>query len=409
MKITSLENKLIECIDKHRHVLLLAIVFVVGAAIRWAGRYFVSEDMTNSLLPWFNIINDQGGLPALSQQVGNYGLLYQTLISLMTYLSIPAVIQYKLLSCVFDVALAVMAGMIYREERMRGVAGTSSSDDKAFASRVRLQSWFFAAVVWALPTVMLNSFYWGQCDSMYGFFCLATLYTLRRGSFVKAFVFLGLAFSCKLQTVFIMPIIGVYYLISKRFSMVWILLSVVVMWLTGIVAFAYGRSLLDPILIYSDQVGHYRQLYMNFPSMWMLVGADYWSLRWFAILFTVIVLSTGVWYCLNHKSTVLSRERFYTVGVWFMWSMLLFLPSMHDRYGYILDIVLLMLGCLDRRYLKYAFVTLFLSLFCYGIYLFGDRVDGYAWEAAIYLVTYLHFTWTLVGDIKREEELLPKA
>lgn len=406
MKITLLENKLIDAVDKHRHVLLLALLFVIGLAIRWAGRYFVSEDMTNSLLPWFHIIKDQGGLPALSEQVGNYGLLYQTLISLMTYLSIPAFMQYKLLSSVFDVALAAMAGIIYCEERLRGLTEKPEDGDKAFASKVRLESWLFAAAVWVLPTVMLNSSYWGQCDSMYGFFCLATLYMLRRDSFLNAFIFLGLAFSCKLQTVFIVPIIGVYYLLSKRFSLLWVLLSVVVMWLTGIVAFAYGRSLLDPILIYSDQVGHYQQLYMNFPSVWMLVGNDYWSLRWFAVLFTIIVLATGLWYCLNHKSTVLSRERFYTVAVWFMWSMLLFLPSMHDRYGYILDIVLLMLGCLDRRYLKYAFVTLFLSLFCYGIYLFGDRGDGYAWEAAIYLITYLHFTWTLVGDIKREGQSL---
>ena len=403
MKITSLENRLIDLIDKHRHVLLLAIIFVLGAAIRWAGRYFISEDLENSLIPWFNTIKGNGGLAALSAQVGNYGLLYQTLISLMTYLPIPAVVQYKLLSCVFDVALALMAGKIYREERMRGVAGAPDAVDKALASKVRWQSWFFAALVWVLPTVMMNSSYWGQCDSMYGFFCLATLYTLRRGSFFKAFVFLGLAFSCKLQTVFIVPMIGVYYLISRRFSLVWVLLSVVVMWLTGIVAFGYGRSLLDPILIYTDQVGHYRQLYMNFPSMWMLVGDDYWSMRWFAILFTMIVLATGLWYCLNHKSTVLSRERYYTVAVWFMWSMLLFLPSMHDRYGYILDIILLMLGCLDSRYLKYAFVTIFLSLFTYGIYLFGDRGDGYAWEAAIYLVTYLHFTWTLVKDVEQAQ------
>lgn len=403
MKITSLENRLIESIDKHRHVLLLVLLFLFGAAIRWAGRYFISEDMTNSLLPWFNIIKDHGGLPALSEQVGNYGLFYQTLISLMTYFSIPPFMQYKLLSCIFDVALAIMAGVIYHEERLRGVVGTPDADNKALVSKVRLQSWFFAAAVWVLPTVMFNSSYWGQCDSMYAFFCLATLYFLRRGSIIKAFVFLGLAFSCKLQTVFIIPIIGVYYLISKRFSLLWILLSVVVMWLTGIVAFAYGRSLLDPILIYTDQVGHYQQLYMNFPSMWMLVGDDYWSLRWFAVLFTVIVLAIGLWYCLNRKETVLSRERFYAVAVWFMWSMLLFLPSMHDRYGYILDIVLLMLAFLDRRYLKYAVVTILLSLFCYGIYLFGDRGNGYAWEAAIYLLTYLFYTRMLVNDIEREE------
>ncbi|MBQ1486109.1 MAG: hypothetical protein IIZ44_06585, partial [Muribaculaceae bacterium] len=269
MKTTSLENKCIDAIDRHRHVLLLALLFVVGVAIRWAGRYFVSEDMTYCLIPWFEKIQAAGGLPALAGQVGDYGLLYQSLISLMTYLPLPAVVQYKLLSSLFDIPLALVAAAIYRDVRMESLSGASAADA---VCRVRLQSWLVAAAVWLLPTVMLNSSYWGQCDSLYATCCLATLYLLRRNSFVGAFVMLGLAFACKLQTVFILPIIGVYYLLNKRFSLLWILLSVAVMWLSGIVAFAYGRSLLAPILIYTGQVGHYQEMYMSFPSLWMLVG-----------------------------------------------------------------------------------------------------------------------------------------
>ena len=82
--MTSLENKLIAAIDKHRNVLFLAIVVLIGAAIRWAGRYFVSEDMTFCLIPWFERIRASGGLPALSGQVGDYGFFYKTLISLFT-------------------------------------------------------------------------------------------------------------------------------------------------------------------------------------------------------------------------------------------------------------------------------------------------------------------------------------
>ena len=66
---------------------------------------------------------------------------------------------------------------------------------------------------------------------MYASCCLGTLYLLRRGSFAWAFVLLGLAFGCKLQAVFILPIVGVYYMLSRRFSLLWVLLSVAVMWL----------------------------------------------------------------------------------------------------------------------------------------------------------------------------------
>ena len=398
--MTSLENKFIAAIDKHRNVLFLAIVVLIGAAIRWAGRYFVSEDMTFCLIPWFERIRASGGLPALSGQVGDYGLLYQTLISLMTYLPLPAVVQYKLLSSLFDAVLALLAGLIYRDVKKSRLNGLQGVD----CSRVTLHAFLVSAVVWLLPTVILNSSYWGQCDSMYACYCLATIYLLRRGSFAWAFVLLGLAFGCKLQAVFILPIIGVYYLLSKRFSLLWTLLSVVAMWLSGIVAFAYGRNLLSPIMIYIGQVGHYQEMYMGFPSLWMLVGNDYWALRWFAILLTVMVLVTGVWYCLNHKRVVLSDERYYAVAAWFMWSMLLFLPSMHDRYAYLLDILLVIVACLDRRFLKYAVITVLISLYYYSIYLFGDRGNGHVLSALIYLFAYLHYTRTLVGDIQRDEQ-----
>ena len=395
--MTSLENKFIDAINKHRNVLLLVLLFVLGAAIRWAGRYFVSEDMTYCLMPWFEKIKAAGGLPALSNQVGDYGILYQTLISIMTYLPIQSVVQYKLLSSLFDIPLALVAAAIYRDVRLSDKVVTPET-----RSRVRMQSWLVAAVVWLLPTVMLNSSYWGQCDSLYATCCLATLYLLRRNSFAGAFVMLGLAFACKLQTVFILPIIGVYYLVQKRFSLIWILLSVAVVWLSGIVAFAYGRNLLAPILIYTGQVGHYQEMYMSFPSLWMLVGNDYWSMRWFAILITVAVLAVGLWYCLNHKHNILSNERFYAVAAWFMWSMLLFLPSMHDRYAYLLDLLLVLLACWDRRFTKYAVITVLISLYYYGIYLFGDRGNGHVMAAVIYLVTYLHYTWTLVRQVESD-------
>ena len=403
MKTTSLENRFIEAIDKHRHALLLVFLFLAGAAIRWAGRYFISEDMEVCLIPWFEKIRAAGGLSALSSQVGDYGLLYQTLISLMTYLPIPAIIQYKLLSAVFDVGLALLVGAMYRDLRANGFSlAADGGSISAEMPQVRLQSWFVAAVVWLLPTVILNSSYWGQCDSMYAFFALATLYLLRRGSIVKAFVLMGLAFSCKLQAVFIVPMIVVVYLLSKRFSLLWVLLSVVVMWLSGIVAYAYGRNLLTPFLIYTGQVGHYQEMYMSFPSLWMLVGNDYWSLRWFAILLTLVVLATGLWYCLDHKVAIISRERYYAVAAWFMWSMLLFLPGMHDRYAFMLDLLLVLVGCLDRRFVKYAVVTVLISLYYYGIYLFGERGEGHVLLALVYLLAYLHYTRTLVRDIGRE-------
>ena len=404
--MTSFEKNLLGHIDKHSRLLFVVLAAAIGLLIRWAGRDFVSLDMRDALLPWFDQIKAAGGLSALSSQVGDYGLLYQTIISLMTFVDISPIYQYKLLSVAFDAALAVMAALVYKDLMLNGLNGKAQTVSREVHESILTRSALVGVLVWLLPTVMLNSAYWGQCDSIYAFFCLATLYQLRRGSYLFAFVLLGLAFSCKLQTVFIVPFIAVYYLITKRFSVVYILLSVAVMWLMGVVAFAYGRGLLAPLQIYYGQSSHYELMYLSFPSFWVLLGDDYWGFRWYAIFFTLCVVVTGMYVCLNHRRFLHSRVNYYCVVAWFIWSMVLFLPCMHDRYAYLLDLLLVMMACCDRRFIKYAVVALLTSLYFYGCFLFVQRDEAPILLSVVYLLAYLHYTGTLYADLKNTDKTL---
>lgn len=404
--MTSFEKNLLGHIDKHSRLLFVVLAAAIGLLIRWAGRDFVSLDMRDALLPWFDQIKAAGGLSALSSQVGDYGLLYQTIISLMTYVDISPIYQYKLLSVAFDAALAVMAALVYKDLMLNGLNGKAQTVSREVHESILTRSALVGVLVWLLPTVMLNSAYWGQCDSIYAFFCLATLYQLRRGSYLFAFVLLGLAFSCKLQTIFIVPFIAVYYLITKRFSVVYILLSVAVMWLMGVVAFAYGRGLLAPLQIYYGQSSHYELMYLSFPSFWVLLGDDYWGFRWYAIFFTLCVVVTGMYVCLNHRRFLHSRVNYYCVVAWFIWSMVLFLPCMHDRYAYLLDLLLVMMACCDRRFIKYAVVALLTSLYFYGCFLFVQRDEAPILLSVVYLLVYLHYTGTLYADLKNTDKTL---
>lgn len=404
--MTSLEKNFLGHIDKHARLLFVVLAAAIGLLIRWAGRDFISLDMRDALLPWFDQIRAAGGLSALSSQVGDYGLLYQTIISLMTYVDISPIYQYKLLSVVFDAALAGMVALVYKDVMLNGWDGKARAVSREVRESVLTQSALVGVLVWLLPTVMLNSAYWGQCDSIYSFFCLATLYQLRRGSYVFAFLLLGVAFSCKLQTVFIVPFIAVYYLITKRFSVVYILISVAVMWLMGIVAFAYGRGLLAPLQIYYGQSSHYQLMYLSFPSFWVLLGDDYWGFRWYAIFFTLCVVVTGMYVCLNHRRFLHSNVNYYGVVAWFIWSMVLFLPCMHDRYAYLLDLLLILQACIDRRFIKYAVVALVASLYFYGCFLFVQRDEAPILLAVVYLLAYLHYTGTVYADLKNSDKTL---
>ena len=404
--MTSIERKLIDFIVNRRHLLFLLFLVLVGAVIRLAGRNYMSPDMLYCLIPWFDQIRDSGGLSALSAQVGDYGLLYQTIISFMTYIDISPAYQYKMLSVTFDVAMAVMVAVIFRDIMLNGVSGKGNDcgTDNAYRRRVLYRSCLVAAVVWLLPTVIVNSAYWGQCDSMYTFFCLATLYWLRKDKFILAFVFLGLAFSCKLQTIFFVPFIGTYYLVSKRFSVLNVLISVAVLWLSGTLAFAYGRSLLEPWTIYQNQTLDYNEMFLNFSSFWVILGNDYKALESFAVLLTLFAVLAGAFVCMNNKRFLDAKEDYYAIAAWFVWTMVLFLPSMHDRYAYALDILLVLMGLIHRRYLKYALLSVLISFYHYGFYLVEDRYGESIVLAAVYVLAYLHFSMTLYKQLKGRQQ-----
>lgn len=96
---------------KRQYLIIVAVVFLLlRIGIAYVTLDFRTSDYNKHLSTWYNEISNMGGLTALREQVGNYGILYQFLICLMTYLPISSLAAYKLLSLVFDILLAVVCG-----------------------------------------------------------------------------------------------------------------------------------------------------------------------------------------------------------------------------------------------------------------------------------------------------------
>lgn len=151
--MSTVEKKILLFIEKHLFVLALIGISLVAILIRFSYKDFISVDMRDFLLPWYEEIKGKGGFPALRDRVGNYNILYQTLIAFLTYIPVPPVAAYKLLSCLFDFACAVTGGcMICRlgKDKWKGLAGY--------------------ALLLLSPVTGMNSALWGQCDSVYTFF-----------------------------------------------------------------------------------------------------------------------------------------------------------------------------------------------------------------------------------------------
>jgi Gpi18-like mannosyltransferase len=132
--------------------------------LRGALLNFESGDYQLFLSRWYDFFVEHGrwrGLGELDEQFASYPPLYMYLISLGTLFPLPKLYTIKLISGTVD-----FVGAWYVWRLLRRV---SSSDRKPWAA---------ATAFLLLPTVVMNSALWGQCDVMYTCGFLASLFYL---------------------------------------------------------------------------------------------------------------------------------------------------------------------------------------------------------------------------------------
>ena len=363
----------------------LLMVTLLAFLVRYWGRDYVSTDMERALLPWFQEMQTNGGLAALSKQVGDYCLLYQTIIAVFTYVDMKAIYLYKLFSSIFDFLLS--ASIVYFT--------VNGGNCTIFKKNTVVLCYMFVIL---LPTVVMNSAFWGQCDSVYTFFLLWSIWFLYKEKYRKSFILLGCAFAFKLQSILLVPLFFYIWVCRKNsFSLLNFELTIMVFWLSGIVTYFYKRGLIDGFIIYILQVGEYKKMWMNVPSFWMLTGGDYASLHMVAIFLTILILGIVFFLSVAGKISVVSFEKFISLAAFVEWTCILFLPAMHERYTYVMDLLLLMLSFMNTKYIKYAAFAISLSCLTYVRFLVkypGDVVHPFL--VIIYLGAWLHFSYALL-------------
>jgi len=222
---------------------------------------------------------------------------------------------------------------------------------------------------------------------------LLTFLALLKERYVRAFIYLGVALAFKLQALFILPFLICYYLCKRKFSALLFFIPVLVLWLSGILAYINGADLFTVFKIYFDQIDTYHEMYLGFYSFWVLVGNNYEILKNFAIMLTAGICAIGTYSIVSCKKYFESKESILSILCWFLWTVLLFLPGMHDRYAYPLDIFLILLAFTNKKYIKYAVLSATLSTTVYGNFLFSQAfVHEYS---LLYLLFYVHFSQTI--------------
>ena len=368
---TCVEDRAVAWIRSHFSIVAIVAITLIGIAMRLSLRYFESADYQVWLSEWYDAIRENGGLMGLSQQVGDYNVLYQFLIACMTYVPIHKLYAYKLLSCVFDFLLAFVAGKLAQE-----IWGGDSKRPFVLAYGLVLLS----------PIVVLNSSAWAQCDSIWTSLCLATVLLLLRKRPVLAFVAYGLAWSFKLQSVLLVPFLLYLWLADRSFSLLHFLEVPAVMLATALPAIVQGTSPLEVFAIYANQTNSYPFIYANYPSIWAVLVRvsqeeramlDPYLGKWM-ICTAAGALGMEIYVLCKRDGGQPSKEALLSAGALLTYTAVSLLPEMHDRYAYLAEVMLIVLVVCNVRYAPVAVVAHLLSLMTYGNFLFGS--GGLDWR-----------------------------
>ena len=335
----SIEKKLLDFVQKHIAVLGIACLLLVSAVIRYFLLPYHSIDYVASLEVWYENFRSFGGWRALARDVGNYNMLYRTLMAA-------------------DSAVMVIDGAKGVEPQTRKLLAREvclqAGRTRAAARRAAVTA---GIAVLFLPTVVMNGAMWAQCDMMYVTFLLLCTLFFYKEKYVISFIWLGVAFSLKLQAVFLCPALLILYVVRKKFSalnFLWMpamleIFAIPSVIVTLILHGNVSEALRRPFDIYLGQgaEAHIASSYPNAATWFSGAASTFeWNngtyrfiegniipfFRTGMMLFCFGVLGiAAVWLISRrvqfgvHTTLLLFIFSFYTC--------LIFLPGMHERYG----------------------------------------------------------------------------
>lgn len=335
----------------------IVLVFLGSVIVRYYSLPAMSLDMEAGLFKWYGFILKRGFANAFKENFALYTPPYLYLLWLGTLVDgiVSRVTLIKTISIGFDV---VTAFYVYK-----------ITDLKYKNLRV---SFLSAVLAFSLPTVVLNSSYWGQCDSIYTAFLLASVYYVmvnRPGWAVFSF---SLAFAFKLQAVFLLPFLIVFAL-RKKISWLFYILVPVVYFISVLPTILVGRPMMDAFLIYAQQTDKFPKWSSTTPTMYLpLQGRIELTpvLSMLTVFLAGLIVLVWVYYAWKKRENDTSASILMTA----LSSVALvpfILPRMHQRYFYPQDILTLLLAIFFPKFWFLPVFSQIISLLAYSPFLFN--------------------------------------
>ena len=393
-------------------MLFTACTMAVLMLARTAMLDYQTADYTSFLSGWTQVFRD-GGFHTLAENVGDYNLIYQYLLLIIAKSPLKDLYLIKYFTGIFDFLLALV--MMQAAKRYAG---------RAAGLPVLL-------ITLALPTVFIDGACWGQCDPVYVFFIILSLYALETDRPYCSAISLAVAFAFKLQTIFFFPVV-LLGLIHKRYKLRHALAFFAAYLVTMIPALIAGRSFVDAISVYANQsMGQYYDrltynapnLYLFFPMIEFASSQEYTWMRYVegvdskatnpyldyalmpdlqhAALYACVILTliVVIYWLVHHKEV--TEDMTLDVALFFAIFLPFVMPKIHDRYFFLADMLSVLYAAKNpnRRYMPVLVISA--SLMSYMPFLTRQRPVDERWLALMMLAALVIVSRDLLTKMRK--------
>ena len=309
----------------------IAVTLGVALVMAWVTMPVVTSDMPAYLLPWFDHIVATGPIASFEQPFSNYAPAYLYLLAALSLMSgaLPALMLIKLLSVAGTLVLALaVRHLLTRFDAPQPIRA--------------------AALVFAMPSLLLNATLLGQCDAMWAAPCVMGVAAAVDRRHRAMLVWFGLAVAFKAQAVLIAPFF--LALLIKRRVPLWIWpIAPLVTIATMVPAWAAGWPAADLATIYLRQADTFQMLSFNAPNIWAILQALPLGLPLVGLAAAAAIGGTAA-YIARFSAQTLDNRALLSAALLATLITAGLLPRMHERYFFLADVLALSLAlvCRDR-------------------------------------------------------------
>ncbi len=379
-----LKEFIIKYINNHFEVLFFMFLTIITLIIRFSLLNNTSDDFESFIKPWFYELKSYGGLFGLNHKIGNYNVPYLTILALLTYLPIDPIISVKTFSIIFDYICAFAAMkivyMIFKDNKNKGIYALLTY-----------------GTILLLPTVILNSSYWGQADSVYTAFVLISIVYLLKEKYILAFVFLGISFAFKLQVIVILPVYILLYISEKKISIFHFFIMLLMNFILCLPSIIFGKPIVDCFKIYLNQASEYGDfLSLNFPGIWNILmpvtsnRVNHINVTGNNLALVVILITIALYgiiaFLVLRKKLKFDTQKIIEFGMLSIMIATFLLPQMHDRYLYMADILSILYFVFNKDKIYIPIGISLISLYTYSAFLFDNTIINIQYVAYFYLI-----------------------